>query len=366
MSRLSRRIRVLVVDDSPTARRILRTHLERDPRFEIVGEGSNGREALELVTRLDPDVVSLDLNMPVLDGRAFLRARGPRGVPVVAVSSELTQGSKALAEIEALGAQGCVAKCQVASHDCMRDMLSDLTRALLKAAVASGRVTREASPHRRPLPTLVPNSAPAEPVGAPAVSADGILAIGSSTGGVEALGQVLLRLPPDCPPVVVSQHMPPGFTSSMAQRFDEICRVHVAEATDGALLRRGVVLVAPGNQHLRVVRSGSLRVLLGEDAKVNGHRPSVCVMFRSIAKLGLPGVRAALLTGMGRDGAAGMLELRHTGAFTIAQDEASCVVWGMPKAAVEIGAAAAVLSIEQIAEGLMNPKGVRGRALVRA
>lgn len=345
--------RVLLVDDSATARRILRTHLERDPRFQVVGEACDGREGLEMMARLKPDVVSLDLHMPGMDGFGFLESKGPHGPPTVVVSSEAVVGTPTARRVRSLGAASMVAKCTAATPDCMRTMLVEYSRALLRVSKGSPAAS---VPH-----SAVPISMA---TGRPAARDGGLIAIGSSTGGVEALEQVLRGLPADCPPVVVSQHMPPGFTSNMANRFDDICAVRVREATDGAVLEAGLVLIAPGNRHLRVGRG--MRIILGDDAKVNGHRPSVCVMFRSIAKLGVVGVRAALLTGMGRDGAAGMLELRRSGAFTVAQDEATSVVYGMPKVAAEIGAADQVMPLQAISSALMRPTPARRPRAVRA
>ncbi len=330
--------RVLVVDDSATMRALIRAALGRRPDLVVVGEAGDPLEAREAIRALNPDVITLDVEMPNMNGLEFLeRLMRLKPMPVVMVSTLTQRGAEATLAALELGAVDCVGKPSGQQDDSFERLAETV------AAAASAR------PIRRETRTDVVQTESYAP-------GDRIVAIGASTGGVEALLTVLSGFPANCPPTVVTQHMPPNFTASFAARLDRVCAPNIAEAADGAELRPGHVYIAPGGlRHLEVRRLGermSCRLVSGDP--VTGHRPSVDVLFRSVAAA--VGARAvgALLTGMGRDGAQGLLELRRNGAATIGQDENTCVVFGMPRAADEIGAVERQLPLHRIAAGILS------------
>lgn len=332
-------IKVIIVDDSATMRSLIAAVLRRDPEIEVVGMAADPLEAREAIKALNPDVITLDVEMPNMSGLDFLeRLMRLRPMPVLMVSTLTTKGAEATLEALELGAVECVAKPSTGGLEAFNE-LPEKVKAAAKAKV-------------RPLVRRDPN------VKVEAVHHhhdDRIVAIGSSTGGVEALITVLTRFPADCPPTVITQHMPPGFTRSFAERLNRMCQPTVGEAKDGAPLLPGHVYLAPGGEkHLEVVGSGQLRCRLSSGDPVNGHRPSVDVLFHSVAKVVGPRAVGAILTGMGRDGAQGMLAMREAGAMTVGQDEASCVVYGMPKVAFEIGAVQRQAPLERIASALLS------------
>ncbi len=316
-------IRTLVVDDSASMRALIRAALAQAADIEVVGEAADPLEARAAIKSLNPDVVTLDVEMPNMNGLDFLeKIMRLRPTPVVMCSTLTHRGAEAALRALEIGAVDCVGKPTGAVGDF--DGLVDKVRA---ASVARVRPLGDAP------------SAPPPPVAGGFVPNGRIVAIGSSTGGVEALIQVLTHFPANCPPTVITQHMPATFTKSFAQRLDRLCAPTVAEAQDGAPLEVGRVHLAPGGAaHLRVDGRGRLRCRLEETPAVNGHRPSVDVLFDSVAQLAGKGAVGVILTGMGRDGAAGLKAMRDAGARTLGQDEASCVVYGMPKAAFDIGA----------------------------
>jgi two-component system chemotaxis response regulator CheB len=318
-------IRVLVVDDSPSMRRLIAAVLEQDGGIEVVGFAGDPHEARAAIKALNPDVLTLDVEMPNMNGIEFLeKIMRLRPMPVVMVSTLTHQGTVvALAALE-LGAVDVFGKPDAARSG--PDAFVGLVAKVKTAAGARLRMgAREATPGPAPSPSFVP-------------SADHILAIGSSTGGVEALIEVVSRFPANCPPTVIVQHMPPRFTTSFAARLDRCSAATVREAVDGVPLAQGTVFLAPGgDQHLEVAPGLIPRCRIVSGPPVNGHSPSVDVLFRSVANLRRPAT-GAILTGMGRDGAEGLLAMRRAGAATIGQDEQSCVIYGMPKAAFEIGA----------------------------
>ena len=335
------RIRVLVVDDSPTMRQLVTRALQSDPGIEVAGTAASALEARELIKQLTPDVMTLDVEMPEMDGLSFLeRVMRLRPMPVVMVSTLTAQGTETAISALALGAVDCVVKPSAANPRSFDELPA-------KVRVAA-RVKRRA-------PVIEPEPAPGfrgsyQP-------ADKVIAIGSSTGGVEALIAVLTRFPANCAPTVVTQHMPPVFTRNLAQRLDRMCAPQVVEATHGAPLRVGTIYVAPGGDtHLEVSAQGCL---LKPGGPVNGHCPSVDRLFMSVARS--IGTRAVgvLLTGMGRDGAQGLLDMRRAGARTFAQDEASSVVYGMPRAAMELGAAEHQYSLARIGPALVEATAAR-------
>jgi two-component system, chemotaxis family, protein-glutamate methylesterase/glutaminase len=332
------RIKVLVVDDSATMRLLVARALEGDPGIEVVGMAKSAMEARDLIKQLNPDVMTLDVEMPELDGLSFLeRVMRLRPMPVIMVSTLTAQGTETAVEALALGAVDCVVKPNAAHPQSLDELAS-------KVRIAS-KVKRRHMP-------------PAEPASRPASGyrPDGkLIAIGSSTGGVEALIAMLSCFPENCPPTVVTQHMPPMFTRNLAARLDRLCAPSVMEASHGAPLRTGVIYIAPGgDEHLEVAGRSTLTCSLKAGPPVNGHCPSVDRLFASVARATGPNAVGAILTGMGRDGAQGLLEMRRAGARTFAQDEASSVVYGMPKAAVEIGAAEHQYSLTRIGQAVLE------------
>lgn len=315
------KVRVLVVDDSPTMRGLISTCLRRDPGIEVVGAVGDPLEAREAIKQLSPDVLTLDVEMPRMSGIEFLeRLMRLRPMPVVMVSTLTVAGAETTLQALELGAVDCVAKPKADRREGFDELA-----ARVKAA-AQARV--------RPFGVATPVSVRTGFTGGGAV-----VAIGSSTGGVEALLTLLSTFPANCPPTVVTQHMPANFTRSFAARLNKACQPAVQEAYDGAPLKTGHIYIAPGgSHHLRVVGKSALTCRLDDGEAVSGHRPSVDVLFDSVALSAGPGAVGAILTGMGRDGASGLLAMRKAGARTFGQDEATCVVYGMPKAALLAGA----------------------------
>ena len=340
-------IRVLVVDDSATMRGLIAATLASDPAIEVVGQAQDPLQAREAIKALNPDVVTLDVEMPNMNGLDFLeRLMRLRPTPVVMVSTLTARGTEATLQALELGAIDCVAKPSSDGGAGFRRLVETVKT----AASARPRGTREP-----PAPQAVRDYAP-----------DGrIVAIGSSTGGVEALMTLIERLPENCPPTVITQHMPATFTKSFAQRMDRACPAHVSEAADGDTIEPGRVYLAPGGEnHLLVEGKGRLRCRLSSSDHVNGHRPSVDVLFASVAHCIGERAVGVILTGMGRDGASGLLAMRHAGAETLGQDEATSVVYGMPKAAFEVGAVERQLPLEKLAPHILNITNVNrtGRA----
>jgi two-component system chemotaxis response regulator CheB len=336
-------IRVLIVDDSATMRGLIRATLSRDPEIEVVGEAADPLQARQAIKAHNPDVITLDIEMPNMTGLDFLeRIMRLRPMPVVMVSTLTTRGAEATLQALELGAVDCVAKPVTAGPNAFDELAS-------KVKIAAGARVR-------PLTTPVPQNG-----GAVAFKPNGrVVAIGSSTGGVEALITVLSGFPANCPPTVITQHMPASFTRSFAERLDRMTSPHVREAVDGDVLSPGQVYLAPGGAtHLEVVGSSILRCRLTPTDLVNGHRPSVDVLFASVAKASKDAAVGVILTGMGRDGAAGLLSMREAGAATLGQNEATCVVYGMPKAAMEQGAVQRQLPLERIAAQVLVEAGER-------
>jgi two-component system chemotaxis response regulator CheB len=331
-------VRVVVVDDSPTMRGLIAASLRRDPEIEVVGAAGDPLEARQTIKDLNPDVITLDIEMPNMNGLDFLeRIMRLRPMPVVMVSTLTQAGAEASLQALELGAVDCVAKPTAA----MGEGLTDLA-ARVKAA-ARAKVRGRYDKTRTPAPR-----------NGYAGSGD-LVAIGSSTGGVEALLTVLEHFPQNCPPTVITQHMPASFTRSFAARLDRACAASVEEAYDGAPIEPGRVYLAPGGcAHLEVVRSGGLRCRLRESDPINGHRPSVDALFNSVAEAVGRAAVGAILTGMGRDGAEGLKAMRLAGARTVGQDEASSVVYGMPKAAFELGAVERQASIADVGPVILS------------
>ena len=342
-----RKIRVLIIDDSATMRNIIRTCLSQDPDIEVCGEAEDPLVARDAIKALNPDVLTLDVEMPRMNGIEFLeKLMRLRPMPVIMVSTLTQQGAEATIAALELGAFDCIGK---PSHFAPVEAFAELPAKVKAAARARVRTSAD----------RVPATTPASFAG------DGkLIAIGSSTGGVEALVSVLTHFPANCPPTVITQHMPATFTTSFSARLHKICAPTVAEATDGAVLQDGHIYLAPGGDaHLEVTGSRTLRCRLVETPPVNGHRPSVDVLFNSVAQCAGAEAVGLILTGMGRDGAAGLLNMRKKGARTIGQDESSCVVYGMPKAAHEIGAVERQLHLNRIPSAVLNLCSVDAREM---
>jgi two-component system chemotaxis response regulator CheB len=340
-----RKIRVLVVDDSASMRQVLTSILSSDAQIEVVGAASDPFVARDQIKLLNPDVLTLDIEMPRMDGLDFLRnLMRLRPLPVVMCSSMTESGAAATLDALSLGAVDFVSKPSLdAAHGLVRcaDEIIAKVKAASKARVRALDPTTIVA--RRSSSSLLTHTS------------DQVIAIGASTGGVEAIREVLSRLPPDAPGVVIAQHIPKAFSGPFARRMNSHCDLRVAEAADGQPILAGHVYIAPGDQHLEVLKDGAhYRCRLSAAPPVNRHRPSVDVLFGSMARNVGRNAVGALLTGMGRDGAEGMKAMRDAGAVNIVQDERSSVVWGMPGAAWVLGAAEAAVPLEGIASRLMQ------------
>ncbi len=342
------KIKVLTIDDSALMRQVLAELLSKDPDIEVIGSAPDPYVAREKIKALNPDVLTLDVEMPKMDGLTFLEKlmRG-RPTPVIMVSSLTEVGCNTTLRALELGAVDFITKPKIDLRQGMEDVANDLIAKVKGAATASLRRASGAGQQSPARPTAL-NSAMIK-------TTDMIIAIGSSTGGTEAVKDVLQVLPPNTPPILITQHMPERFTKTWADRMNELCRISVKEAEDGDSVLPGHALVAPGNYHMTLVRSGArYSVRVNQDEPVNRHRPSVDVMFDSVAQYAGGNAVGVILTGMGGDGARGLLRMKDAGAYTIAQDEASCVVFGMPKEAIKLGAVEVVRPLSEIAATVLN------------
>jgi two-component system, chemotaxis family, protein-glutamate methylesterase/glutaminase len=337
-------IRVLVVDDSALVRRILTDALSKHEDIEVVGTATDPYVARERIAQLRPDVITLDIEMPRMDGLSFLsKLMRHFPLPVVVCSSLTPQNSETALRALSLGAVEVIAK--PGSSLAAGDVAEELARAVRAASHA--RVTKRVDAPEPP--------AMLRPAIATIDSTNKLIALGASTGGTQALEVVLRRFPVDAPGTVIVQHMPEHFTASFAKRLDSVCQVRVQEAKDGDYVVPGLALVAPGGKHLVVQASGARWVARVKDGpKVHHQRPAVDVLFQSVARSAGRNAVGAILTGMGADGAKGMLAMREAGAYTVAQNEETCVVYGMPREAVKLEAAVDVLALERIAEALLT------------
>ncbi|MBZ9556947.1 MULTISPECIES: chemotaxis response regulator protein-glutamate methylesterase [Modicisalibacter] len=346
------KIKVLCVDDSALIRDLMSEIINSHPDMEVVATAPDPLVARDLIKRTNPDVLTLDVEMPRMDGIDFLeRLMRLRPMPVLMVSSLTQAGSEVTLRALELGAVDFIAKPQLGIRSGMLDygeMIADKIR-------AAARSRPRAAPRTPP--------APAAPLKAPLISSEKLIIIGASTGGTEAIRNVLEPLPANTPAILITQHMPGGFTRSFAERLDRICRISVKEAEDGERVLPGHAYIAPGDRHLKLARSGANYVVRLDDGDpVNRHRPSVDVLFHSAAQNAGRNAIGVILTGMGKDGAAGLLEMRQAGAHTLAQTEATCVVYGMPREAVALGGAVESVDLDQMAARIMNQVAASGRA----
>lgn len=338
--------RVLIIDDSALMRQMLASILSSDPGIEVVGTAPDPLVAREKIKALNPDVLTLDVEMPRMDGLAFLeKLMTLRPMPVVMVSSLTEKGAEVTMRAMELGAVDVFCKpvdLAGGGLQAQAKILIDKVKAAASARVRSLSDRPVRQPPRLAVTTLYK-------------STDRLVAIGSSTGGVEALRDIILALPADSPPIVITQHIPPKFSASFAERLDSLAAVRVKEASDGERIMAGHVYIAPGDRHLAVHRSGAQLIAHCYDgALVSGHKPSVSILFNSVAEACGAKAVGVILTGMGRDGADGLLAMRKAGAATIGEDESSCVVYGMPKAAFDLGAVEKQLPLSRIAEEILR------------
>lgn len=344
--------RVLVVDDSALVRSLLAEIINRQPDMQCIGAAADPLIAREMIRELNPDVITLDVEMPRMDGLDFLaKLMRLRPMPVVMVSTLTERGADVTLRALELGAIDFVAKPKIGVADGLRLLAEDITDKIRIAAQARIR-----KPAASPAPGAGAHPLPVRPTAALGrLSTEKIIFIGASTGGTEATKEVLMGLPPDAPAVMITQHMPPGFTQSYAARLNTLCRISVKEASDGERVLPCHAYIAPGGLHLGVERSGANYIARVRDAEpVNRHKPSVEVLFLSAARIVGPNALGVMLTGMGADGARAMKTMRDAGSWNVAQDEASCVVFGMPKEAIAAGAAHEVLPLGAIAPRLIE------------
>jgi two-component system, chemotaxis family, protein-glutamate methylesterase/glutaminase len=347
------KIRAVVVDDSALVRSLLTEIINRQPDMQCVGAAADPYAAREMIRNLDPDVITLDVEMPRMDGIDFLsKLMRLRPMPVVMVSTLTERGADVTLRALELGAVDFVAKPKIGIADGLQQLAQEITEKIRVAAKAQVRKLQVTAPAATPASA---DSRPAPLQNLGRLSTEKIIFIGASTGGTEATRELLTALPADAPAVVITQHMPAGFTKSYAARLNGLCRIAVKEAQDGERVLPGHAYIAPGGHHLSVERSGAnyiARVQVGEP--VNRHMPSVEVLFKSAARVVGPNAIGVMLTGMGADGAKAMREMHDAGAYCVAQDEASCVVFGMPREAIAAGAVQEVLPLSQIASHLID------------
>jgi len=353
-------VRTLIIDDSASVRRTLSDILSSDPGIQVIGAASDPYAAAKKIAQEVPDVITLDIEMPRMDGLTFLKKlMAQRPVPVVMCSSLTEENSAIMMEALEAGAVECIPKPRVDTRQYLLESsvrICDAVKAAARAKLSRAAPAQPASERReaRPPRAAPPASAPAPRMGT-ARKADTVVCIGASTGGTESLRAVLETLPEDCPGIVIVQHMPEKFTAAFAKRLDGLCAIEVKEAEDGDAVLRGRALIAPGNRHTSLQRVGGQFAVSVEDGPlVSRHRPSVNVLFCSAAKIAGKNAVGILMTGMGDDGADGLLEMRKAGAPTVAQDEATCVVFGMPKEAIERGAACKIAPLDALANEIMQ------------
>lgn len=358
------KIKVVVVDDSALVRSLLTEIINRQPDMQCIGAASDPLVAREMIRELNPDVITLDVEMPRMDGLDFLsRLMRLRPMPVVMVSTLTERGAEVTMRALELGAIDFVAKPRVGLSTGLKDLGGEIVEKIRIASKAHVRRLPNAPPAAGAgaVTTSAPASAPSPVAPRPLLgrmSTEKIICIGSSTGGTEAVREILVQLPADCPAIVITQHMPPGFTASFAARLNSLCQITVKEAAHGDRILPGHAYIAPGGKQFSLARSGANYVAVVEDGEpVNRHRPSVEVLFRSAAKVVGPNAFGIMLTGMGNDGATAMREMKDAGSYNYVQDEASCVVFGMPREAIAAGAADEVLPLQQIAAALLKRLG---------
>ena len=339
---MTKPVRVLIVDDSAVIRQLLSMLLAEDPEIEVVGTAGDPYEAREQIKALNPDVVTLDVEMPNMDGVTFLRKiMTLRPMPVIMVSTLTQAGAEITLEALEIGAVDFIAKPTVDVANALTSLASGLQAKVKHAAHARVGVRRVPVPMRRR----------ERPVG----RSEKIIAVGASTGGVEALKLLLMDMPAECPPILITQHMPPRFTTAFAERLNRECPMTVSEAKHDVVVEPNHAYIAPGSHHMELVRSGShYKLRLDDGPTVSGHRPSVDFLFRSVARVAGKTAIGVILTGMGKDGSSGLLDMRNAGAITLGQDEASSLIYGMPRAAFENGAVMKQFALSHMADAILD------------
>jgi len=355
------KIKVLVIDDSALIRSLLTELINQQPDMEVVGTAPDPLVAREMIKQLEPDVLTLDVEMPKMDGLDFLeKLMRLRPMPVVMVSTLTEKGSEITLRALELGAIDFVTKPKSGISSGMReyaDLISNKIRVASKARIASLQRTAKQSQQSAATPSLLKN---------PLISSEKLLIIGASTGGTEAIKSFLLQMPSDCPGILITQHMPAGFTKSFADRLNTICKISVKEAADAERILPGHAYIAPGDHHLLLARSGANYVTkLSDAAPVSRHKPSVDVLFDSAAETAGKNAIGVILTGMGKDGASGMAKMKKAGTYNFAQDEDSCVVFGMPKEAIAYGGVNEVLPLERLPAAVMHQLTATGSRALR-
>lgn len=350
-----KKIRVLVVDDSALVRGLLTEILNKQPDMECVGAANDPLIAREMIRELDPDVITLDIEMPKMDGLEFLsRLMRLRPMPVVMISTLTERGADVTMRALELGAIDFVAKPRIGLVDGIKELsasIVDKVRIASKAHIKRSVYVKTAELNAGDSKAV---ASPSPPALLGRISTEKLICVGASTGGTEAIKEVLIKMPADSPGIVITQHMPPGFTTSFAARLNSLCQITVQEAVNGARILPGHAYIAPGGKQFRVDRSGANYVCVVEDGElVNRHRPSVEVLFQSVAKGVGRNAIGLMLTGMGNDGARAMKEMKDAGSYNYVQDEASCIVFGMPREAILAGAADEVLPLMAIAPALL-------------
>ncbi len=368
------KIRVLVVDDSAFMRKVISDILGSDSNIEVVATARNGEESLKKIDELQPDVVTMDIEMPVMDGLSTLKEimKSPRPVPVIMLSSLTQQGAKETIQALEYGAFDFISKPSGAISLDMHKAQEELLEKVRMAARCREKISCSLRPPLRTTlqTSLQPKVAPMKenlkkqtsdigkrPLPIKSTSRDILVGIGTSTGGPRALQFVLTQLPKElAAPIVIVQHMPPAFTKSLAERLNSLCEINVVEAEDGMELQKGVAYIAPGGHQMHVSYENNRYVLHTDKhaEQTSGHKPSVDYLFHSLSHLSLPKTMAVIMTGMGGDGAKGLAAMKQNGAYTVAEDESTCVVFGMPKVAIQTGAVDAVVPVDQIAEHIVK------------
>lgn len=350
------KIKVLIVDDSALIRSLMKEIINSQPDMEVVGSAPDPLVARELIKQVNPDVLTLDVEMPRMDGLDFLeKLMRLRPMPVIMVSSLTERGSDITFRALELGAVDFFNKPKIDITHGMQQYAEEITDKIRAAAKARIRKNAAVTGKTTSITPRLSADAVLPALSNTITSTEKLIILGASTGGTEAIKEFLTKLPPDCPGILITQHMPEAFTLSFAQRLDSLCKISVKEAQHGDRVLPGHAYIAPGHSHLLLKRSGANYVCeLNQGPPVNRHRPSVDVLFRSAANCAGPNVIGVILTGMGKDGAAGMLEMKQAGAYNFAQDEASCVVFGMPKEAIAMGGVDEVVPLQEMAPKVMK------------
>ena len=359
-----KKIRVVVVDDSALVRSLLSEILNGQPDMECVGAANDPLIAREMIRELDPDVITLDIEMPKMDGLEFLsRLMRLRPMPVVMISTLTERGAEVTMRALELGAVDFVAKPRIGLVDGIKELSANIVEKIRIAAKAHVKRSSASASDSHLMPVTGAGHSASQLLANERISTEKLICIGASTGGTEAIREVLVKMPADAPAIVITQHMPAGFTTSFAARLNSLCQITVQEAVNGSRILPGHAYIAPGGKQFRLGRSGANYVCVVEDGElVNRHRPSVEVLFQSVAKLAGRNAVGVMLTGMGNDGASAMKEMKDAGSYNFVQDEASCIVFGMPREAILAGAADEVLPLTQIAPSLLSRlKGVSDR-----